>query len=145
MKYQHRFRVNAPLEKVVDFHSRAGSMVAITPPPIRVTLDRSPETLAEGDEMEFTMQIGPLPIHWVARIEGVSSTGFKDRQLRGPFAEWTHSHTFVFVDDHTTDVIDEINLRLSNRLVWWVIGLAMRIGLPILFSYRAKKTRKLLQ
>jgi ligand-binding SRPBCC domain-containing protein len=75
----------------------------------------------------------------------VSESGFTDRQLRGPFAEWVHRHSFAQVDEHTTDVIDQVSLRLKPHLVWGAIGLGFRLGMPVLFAYRAWKTRRLLE
>ena len=95
--------------------------------------------------MEFTLWLGPLPLHWLARMEDVSPTGFSDRQLGGPFAEWIHRHTFRAIDDWTTEVLDEIKLRLHRQPVWGLIGAGMRLGLPVLFSYRQYKTRRLLK
>jgi ligand-binding SRPBCC domain-containing protein len=91
------------------------------------------------------MWLGPLPLRWLAGIEAVSLTGFTDRQLRGPFTEWIHRHTFVAVDDQTTDVLDEINLHLRPQPVWRLVGMGMQLGFPILFAYRALKTRRILQ
>jgi ligand-binding SRPBCC domain-containing protein len=65
--------------------------------------------------------------------------------LRGPFAEWFHLHGFVEVDDHTTDVLDEITLRLRLQLFWWFIGLRMRLDLPLIFASRAWKTKHMLE
>ena len=145
MKYQHRFLVQAPLSQVAAFHRRAASMAAITPAPIVVWQHRTPEILAEGDEMDFTMWMGFVPVDWVARIEAVSSTGFTDRQLRGPFKEWVHTHIFTAVDEQITEVVDKITLRLCPHPLWWVVGLGMRIGLPVLFAYRAWKTKRILK
>ena len=142
MIYRHRFQVHAPLAQVAEFHSRAASMAAITPPPIIIQMRRAPAELAEGDEMDFVMWLGPFPMHWLARIEAVSPEGFTDRQLRGPFAEWAHRHTFVAVDEGTTDVVDEITLQLQAHPLWWLVGMGMRLGLPILFAYRKWKTRR---
>ncbi len=127
------------------FMAALASMGAITPPPIVVRMRNAPAVLAEGNEIEFTMWLGPLPVRWLASIEAVSSTGFTDRQLDGPFAEWVHRHTFVAVDEHTTDVLDEITTRLRPHLLWWPVGLGMQLGLPVLFAFRAWKTRRLLQ
>lgn len=145
MNYSHRFEVRAPLAKVAEFHNRAASMVAITPPPIVVRIHRSQVILEEGGEMDFTMWLGPLPLRWLARIENVSTNGFTDRQLHGPFAEWVHRHTFIPMDDQTTVVIDEITMRLNTHPVWWLVGMGLRAGLPVLFAYRGWKTRSLLQ
>lgn len=120
-------------------------MAAITPPPIVVRLKKSPDVLAEGDEMEFTMWLGPIPVNWKARIESVSSNGFTDRQLQGPFTEWVHRHTFVVVDENTTDVLDELIIKLRPHLFWGSLGLGMAIGLPVLFAFRGWKTKRLLK
>jgi len=145
MNYRHKFRVQSPINQVTEFHSRAASMPAITPPPMIVKLHNVPEILTEGDEMDFTLQLGPMPVHWLARIENVSLNGFTDRQIKGPFKEWVHKHQFNEVNDKITEVSDQVTLRLSSNPFWWLVGLSMRAGLPLLFAFRAWKTRKLLQ
>ena len=144
MKYRHQFRVPASIERVAEFHAGSASMAAITPPPIMIKVHRAPPELTDGDEMDFTMWLGPLPIHWLARIEAVSAAGFTDRQLRGPFAEWVHQHIFRAVDENTTDVMDEITFRLRHHPLWLPVGLGMRLGLPVLFDFRAWKTKRIL-
>ena len=145
MRYKHRFQVEAPLAAVAEFHAQSASMGAITPPPVLVRIHRAPARLDDGDEMDFTMWLGPLPFNWLARIEDVSPTGFTDRQLRGPFREWIHRHTFTPVDETTTVVVDEIELELRAHLWWALVGLGMWLSLPLLFAYRGWKTRRLIQ
>ena len=147
MKYQHRFQVKAPLQTVAEFHSDSSSMAAITPPPIKVQIHHAPSALAQGDEMDFTLWLGPIPIHWLARIErlGNFSLGFIDRQVRGPFQTWVHTHTFEAIDDHTTLVIDDIDWQPRRHLWWGLVGLGMGLSLPLLFAYRSWRTKQLLQ
>jgi ligand-binding SRPBCC domain-containing protein len=120
-------------------------MAAITPAPIRVQILRAPEKLREADEMEFVMQAGPIKIPWLACIENVSPTGFTDRQLRGPFRKWVHRHSYVRKGDSASLVFDEITLELKLHPWWSLVGLGMMLGLPFLFAYRARQTRKLLE
>lgn len=143
MNYHHRFQIQAPLSRVAAFHQQHTSMGAITPPPIRVEFQRLPADFS--GELEFTLWFGPLPIRWMACIEDVSDTGFTDRQVKGPFSEWVHRHSFVPVDDHTTEVVDRISLKLKPHLLWGPVGLAFTLGLPFLFAYRGWKTRRLLE
>ncbi len=145
MHYRHVFRVKAPLVAVADFHSRSASMPAITPPPMIVRVHHAPARLGSGDEMDFTLWAGPLPLRWVARIDDASQAGFTDRQLRGPFANWVHRHGFVRVSDAETDVVDDVEVELSPKPFWRAVGAAMWIGLPLLFAYRGWKTRRLLE
>jgi ligand-binding SRPBCC domain-containing protein len=84
-------------------------------------------------------------MHWAASIEEVSESGFTDRQLSGPFSKWVHRHSFTQVDDRTTEVIDQISLELKPHPFWGLVGLCFLLGLPVLFAYRAWKTRRLLE
>jgi ligand-binding SRPBCC domain-containing protein len=145
MKYRHEFTVRAPQPAVADFHCRSESMGAITPPPVLVQVHRAPETLAEGDEMDFTMWLGPMPIRWVARIEQTTPVSFVDRQVSGPFAAWEHLHTYVTQADGTTKVIDRVTAELSTNWFWRLVGLGMWLNLPVLFAYRGWKTRRILE
>ena len=124
MKYTHRFRVEAPLPAVAEFHSRSASMPAITPPPMIVRVHAAPERMTSGDQMDFTLWAGPIPVRWLARIEDASAEGFTDRQIRGPFAAWAHRHTYVRVDDRTTDVVDEVEAKLKRHPFWGLAGAA---------------------
>lgn len=145
MKYTHRFRVAAPPHAVAEFHSRSSSMGAITPPPVLAIIHQAPEILGEGDSMHFTLWLGPIPVRWHARIENVTPLGFQDRQISGPFAKWIHRHIFVPLADGSTEVVDEIEAELADS--WWkrLLGIGMWLNLPILFTYRAWKTRRLLR
>lgn len=105
----------------------------------------APDKLNENDRMEFTLWIGPLPLHWAAVIEQVNPQGFLDRQIRGPFQRWEHRHTFLPVAENVTEVRDEIQLQLRLHPVFSLIGFGMFISLPILFAYRAWKTRRLIE
>ena len=145
MKYMHHFIVNASIARVAEFHSHASSMSAITPPPIVTKINQAPNRLKEGDCMDFTMWLGPLPVRWLAKIEEVTLNGFTDGLIRGPFSEWTHRHIFQRVDDQTTEVLDQITMHLRPHWFWGPVGLSMVLGLPFLFAYRAWKTKKILE
>ncbi len=143
--YRHRFRTRAALDAVAAFHRRSTSMAAITPPPVRVDMGAVPAELGEGDEMAFTLRLGPLAIPWTARIEDVGPDGFTDRQVAGPFARWVHVHRFVARADGSVEVLDEVDARLSRRPWWFLVGLGMKLSLPGLFAYRAWKSRRILE
>ena len=149
MLYRHQFVVHAPQSVVAAFHSRADSMGAITPPPVIVRIHAAPAILDDGDAMDFTMWMGPLPIHWVARIEEKTAVSFVDRQLSGPFESWAHLHTYVPASSGAglaeTIVVDQVTAELSRHWFWRWVGLGMWLSLPILFAYRGWQTRRLLE
>ncbi len=145
MLYRHSFQVRAEISAVLKFHMHSRSMAMITPPPIIVRIHRAPAILQNGDEMDFTLWLGPLPIHWQAQIEWTTANSFIDRQIRGPFYIWIHSHTFHKIDNHHTLIHDEVEATLKPHLIWRLVGASMWIGMPLLFAYRGWKTRRLLE
>jgi ligand-binding SRPBCC domain-containing protein len=145
VNFRHCFQLYAPLNAVADFHSRSESMAAITPPFVPLSTLDAPARLDAGDQMSFKMWLGFVPIRWRAQVTQVSGTGFSDHQMEGPFRYWIHRHTFALVDAHQTEVIDEIKAGLRWHPLWGPIGLAMWVGLPVLFAYRAWKTRRILE
>lgn len=145
MHYHHRFTVAAPLAAVREFHEHSSSMGAITPPPVIVSVHTAPAVLAEGDQMDFTMWLGPLPIRWLAAIEQVTPISFVDRQIQGPFEKWIHHHTFTPIDEQTTTVIDDVEAQYSRHWFWRLVGMGMWLNLPVLFAFRQWKTRQLLE
>lgn len=145
MQFNHRFRVRAAQADVAAFHSSSRSMGAITPPPVIVQVHSAPAQLEDGDVMDFTLWLGPVPIHWVARIEETTPVSFVDRQVRGPFAAWEHLHTYVAEPDGSTVVADRVTAQLSRHPYWFFVGLGMWVTLPLLFAYRGWKTRRILE
>lgn len=144
MRFQHRFVVHAPLEDVRAFHTDTRSMAAITPPPIVVRVHEAPALLGEGDTMRFTLWLGPLPIRWAARFSDVGAEGFTDEQVAGPFALWKHRHAFVPLSGGRTEVRDVVVARLDRNPVNALVGLSMWLGMPVLFAFRARRTKALL-
>lgn len=140
MRYTRSFTIDAPLALVAAFHSNSEALQKLTPPPI-VMRPRRIEPLAENSVSQFVLWLGPLPVHWTARHSQVGPDGFVDEQQKGPFKRWVHRHRFQAISDDRSRVIDEIQAELSNQPLRWLIGAAMWLGLPVLFAYRAWRTR----
>jgi ligand-binding SRPBCC domain-containing protein len=145
MHFRHRFAVNAPLELVADLHRHASVLKQITPPPALIKVHHAPETIREGDHLTFTLWMGPIPIFWESLFPEVGETGFLDIQGRGPFRSWRHRHTFVYLGDQTTEVVDEIEAQLRLHPWHGPVGLLMWLSLPLLFAYRQRRTCRLLE
>lgn len=150
MKFHRRFRVRAPLEAVEEFHSAASALEALTPKLVPMKILQAPEHLLPGTSMTFRLWVGPVPVRWTARLEALEDLqpgegGFADEQTEGPFTSWRHEHRFTAEDSTTTRVDDTIHAQLRPHPLWGPVGLAMWVGLPVLFAYRGWKTRRMLE
>lgn len=140
--FEHRFTVDAPLERVAQFHSDTRALKILNPPPVFVQFHKV-EPLGEGSVADFTLWLGPLPIHWVAvHSDFHPSRGFVDTQQSGPFDYWQHQHTFTALSDHQTEVIDVVQARFSSHPFWAIVTRLMWINLKFMFAYRAWQTRR---
>lgn len=140
--YRHCFRLQAPIERVATYHRDTRILKELSPPPIFISLNHI-EPLGEGSISDFTMWLGPLPIRWVAKHSQVDPLhGFIDTQEQGPFEYWIHHHQFITVDGGQTEVIDEIHALPGKGIYRGLISRFMWLGLPLLFAYRAWRTRQ---
>jgi uncharacterized protein (TIGR01777 family) len=140
--YQHSFMVKATKDKVASFHQNTKVLKNLTPFPIIVQF-KQVEPVGEGTRTIFTLWFGPIPVKWEAVHHDFNlPDGFSDTQTEGPFVSWHHRHTFKEMDENHTMVIDDINAVFGKGLFAGIISRFMWVTLPILFAYRAWKTRR---
>ncbi len=125
------------------WHERPGAFQRLNPPwdPVRV-LQRDP-SLAVGARTVIQMQMGPVPIRWVAEHTGYEAGAwFRDEQREGPFSRWVHTHRFVAGDDEHSTLVDEIEYELPmGALGKLFAGGSTRARLARMFAYRHALTR----
>jgi ligand-binding SRPBCC domain-containing protein len=140
--FNFRFRVEASLESVSAFHFQTGILKVLTPPLMIMQVHRF-DPLANGSIGQFTMWMGPVPVHWTALHSDVSPESFTDTQISGPMKSWRHTHRFIRIDDHTTEVNEHIEYEHHSGLRGlWSRLLFPRIALFALFTWRSIVTRR---
>jgi len=143
-KFSHRFRVAAPLENVAAFHRDPSALRKLTPLPLRVQIHEI-EPLSENSRARFTIWAGPIPFRWEALHTNVTSHGFTDTQVKGPYKYWVHNHEFAILNLDTTEVIDEVDAIYGEGLFWGFFTRLMWLGMPFLFWFRGWRTRKIVE
>lgn len=139
MRYVHESVIEAPPRAVFAFHERPDALAKLVPPWERVEVLQPPASLQPGTRVLLRMRMGPLKLLWEAehtRYEpGVM---FQDRQVRGPFRSWLHTHRFLPGPGGGTTLRDEVEYTLP---------LFMLPGLPLverrlrrMFAYRHRVT-----
>ena len=144
--YERSFKVKAVLSDVVAFHDDPVSLIAITPPPVRVTIERFDRPAHAGSRVIFRLSVGPIGVRWNGMIaEYVDQKYFRDVQNRGPFGAWSHTHSFSTEADGTR-VNDRVEYEPPLGFIGKLIDpILVKPSLAYLFHYRAKKTRKFLE
>jgi uncharacterized protein len=106
-------RVDAPVERVFDFFSRAENLERLTPAELGFTiLTPAPIEMRVGATIDYRIRLGRLPLRWTTRIDAWEpGARFADAQLRGPYACWWHEHRFV-ADGGATRMVDTVYYRV---------------------------------
>jgi ligand-binding SRPBCC domain-containing protein len=138
--------IRAILREVAAFHDDPVSLIAITPPPVRVTIQRFDRPVRAGSRVIFRLSVGPFGVTWDGTIaEYVDQKYFCDVQNSGPFGAWSHTHAFL-AEAGGTRVIDRVEYQPPLGLIGKLIDpLLVKPSLAYLFKYREKKTRELLE
>jgi ligand-binding SRPBCC domain-containing protein len=87
-----------------EFFADAYNLEVITPPWLRFrVVTPGPIAMKAGTLIEYRLRLHGLPIRWLTRID-VWEPGrhFQDRQLRGPYGAWHHTHAFAPRDGGTS-------------------------------------------
>ncbi len=129
--------VPGSLEDVFAFFSDPSNLEPITPPELRFAIVEAPASLERGSLIRYRLRISGVPVRWLTEItEWNPPRGFADRQLRGPYRLWEHTHRFTEVPGGT-EVYDHVRYRvLGGRLVERFL---VRPKLERIFDYRTER------
>jgi ligand-binding SRPBCC domain-containing protein len=127
-------------DEVFAFFADAANLEAITPPWLRFAIATpDPIAMGPGTLIAYKLRLHGIPIRWLTRIElWEPGVRFVDRQLRGPYALWHHTHEFEPVGADRTLMRDTVRYALPFGPVGRIAHrLFVRRDLARIFDYRA--------
>ena len=88
--------IRRPRKEVFRFFENPKNLERITPAFLKFRIvTPEPIAMVEDARIEYRLALFGLPFGWCTTIESYESpTMFVDRQLRGPYRLWRHTHEF---------------------------------------------------
>lgn len=135
-------------DELYAWHARPAAFLRMLPPWEPAQLVGAEGTFGtDGHRLVIrTPVVGPVKGNWVAEgFDYQPGRGFRDRQLHGPFAEWTHAHRMLPGgpggaspgDPNTSVLEDHVEYRLPLGVVGRLFGGGLvRDRLRAMFAYR---------
>lgn len=136
---ERRQLVRAPLEHVFEFFSLARNLEQLTPPWLRfAVMTPEPIEMRAGTLIEYRLRLHGFPLGWVSRIEDWQPRRrFVDRQVKGPYRLWRHSHEFSPDASGGTLILDDVRYELPFGPLGTLAHAALvRRDLERIFDYR---------
>jgi ligand-binding SRPBCC domain-containing protein len=138
-----RLRLRRPVAEVFAFFADAGNLERLTPPWLSFEI-RTPRPfeMRPGALIDYRLRIRGVPLSWRTEITAWEPPHrFVDEQLKGPYRQWIHEHTFEEQPDGTTLAGDRVRYavlggRLVNRLL-------VERDVRTIFAYREAQMREL--
>lgn len=134
-----------PRAEVFDFFCRAGNLERLTPPFLNFhVVTPEPIEMREGALIAYRLRVRGLPVRWLTRITRWNPPfEFADIQLKGPYALWDHTHTFI-EENGGTRMVDTVNYELPLGILGDVAhALMVRRDVESIFAYRNTVIAKL--
>jgi ligand-binding SRPBCC domain-containing protein len=137
--------VPLPVDDVFGFFCEAGNLGRITPPELGFEIVTPPPIeMAAGTIIDYRLSLFGLRFPWRTEITAWEPPhAFEDTQVRGPYAQWIHRHTFAPTDGGTV-MEDEVRYRLPVPLLGVAGYPVVRLQLARIFGYRQRRIRELL-
>jgi ligand-binding SRPBCC domain-containing protein len=132
-------------DECFDFFSRAENLGRITPPKLSFRiLTPMPVVMQTGALIDYTIGLHGIPMRWNTRIEEWNPPHeFVDIQLRGPYAQWIHRHSFHEFSGGTR-IDDDVRYRLPFGPLGDLVHPIVRRQLTGIFTHRQQEVARLL-
>ncbi len=130
-----------PPDELFPFFADAGNLDAITPPWLHFHIvTPRPITMRSGVVIDYRLRVRGLPLRWRTLIKDWQPPHrFVDEQIRGPYRQWVHEHTFELRNGGTLarDVV-----QYAVPFDWLLHARFVRPDIERIFAYRQSALRR---
>jgi ligand-binding SRPBCC domain-containing protein len=127
-----------PVSEVFAFFSAAQNLERLTPSWLRFeVVGPGPPEMRDGTVIEYRLRIHGVPLRWTSRIESWEQNArFVDRQIKGPYALWHHTHDFDAIGNGTL-VRDTVRYSVGFGAIGEAVhAIQVQRDLDNIFDYR---------
>ena len=138
--------LDRPRDEIFAFFADAANLERITPTELGFQIvTPQPIKLEKGALIDYKLSLHGIPLSWRTEITVWDPPReFVDTQLRGPYSQWIHRHTFTELTPGKTRIEDEVRYRLPLEPLGDLADFIVRGQLARIFDFRQTAVAELL-
>lgn len=138
--------VEKPLDEVFLFFSDETNLEKLTPEYLKFkVLGKNTSSIEKNTLINYKLSIHGIPFKWQSKItEFVKNNFFIDEQVKGPYAKWVHTHSFIPLTKGTI-ISDKVIYKIPFGILGRIFaGYFVKKDLNKIFNYRKKVIKQLI-
>ncbi|MDH5403376.1 MAG: SRPBCC family protein [Candidatus Heimdallarchaeota archaeon] len=138
--------INSDIFSVFEFFSKPENLEVITPPFLKFRImSKLPIQMKLNTEIDYQLKLRKIPVKWKTLItEWDPPNSFQDKQLRGPYKLWIHTHKFE-ESSEGIKIFDNVEYEVPGWIFRGIIHKFVVLpDLKRIFTYREKIIKELL-
>jgi len=146
--FQYHFEcvVDAPIQRVYEFHSNTNNLPKITPPWVKTTILNIDLPLGENSIIELEVKQYGLTQKWLVQVDKMIPYGrVCDKALTSPFKSFYHDRVLEPLADNKTLLKETITLSLPFYPLSLILLPLIKRDLVRMFAYRHHMTQMVLK
>ncbi|AXH12932.1 SRPBCC family protein [Halarcobacter bivalviorum] len=144
-KFEKSSLINCKQDELFEFHLSMDNLKEITPDNIKIIFLQENFFPKEKEILKIKTIKNFIPIIWEVKIEKIEKPNLLvDIAIKSPFLYWKHSHIFT-KKGNLCELKDIVEYKLPFGKIGNLFNFLIEKELNNMFSYRHKKTKKLLE
>jgi ligand-binding SRPBCC domain-containing protein len=139
-EFQSELWLPLPPAELFPFFADAANLDVITPPWLHFHIVAPASVvLREGALIDYRLRVRGVPLRWRTRINVWQPPHrFVDEQIRGPYRQWIHEHTF---EPREGGTLARDRVRYAVALDFLIHRRIVRPDIERIFQFRAEALR----